>query len=634
MRTKILSILILIAFAVPQLHAQSIVWAKQFGTAGIGNAAGSDAAGNVYVTGVIGGDPALFDDDTLAANFADIFIAKYNAAGTVQWEKVMGNVLVDAGDDIYTDAAGNSYITGYYRTNGVFPTVNFDGTTLTGFGDVDFFVAKYNASGALQWVKNGGGTSTDIATGIEGDADGNIYLCGYFTGTISFLGSTVSTSGGFSSDVFIAKLTTDGTLSWLKREGGSGFDYAFDITTDNSGNVAVTGEFAGTTNFDGITATASGINDIYICKLDNTGTAIWLKKAGSNQTVNTEKGNNITHDASGNFYVTGEFVKTASFAPLSVTANGPTATDIFTAKYNNAGTIQWVHNGGGVDADAANGITVDADNNVFITGFADSGPGVKFDAIELPPLGNEYVYLAKYNNAGTVQYVNQYSAGVGEGVHAIAGNCLYITGAQSGTSFGGVPTPFVDRDGFIANYCESSAGCTVPGGLHVTNIKATSAKINWDVVAGAVSYKLQYRQTGTLAWTNKNSATNSKKITGLAPSTSYDYRVRTVCGTDLSAFSDIHTFTTMPMRMADVSAEQTVTAYPNPCNGEATISYSGLGENITAEAYTTDGRKIQDVLMQNLADEKLQISLPHIEGIYIIRLSGDEGTEAVQIIVE
>ena len=52
-----------------------------------------------------------------------------------------------------------------------------------------------------------------------------------------------------------------------------------------------------------------------------------------------------------------------------------------------------------------------------MSGFAGSGPGVVFDTISLPPLGNEYIFLAKYDPAGVVQYVKQYVAGTGQDIH-------------------------------------------------------------------------------------------------------------------------------------------------------------------------------------------------------------------------
>ena len=60
-----------------------------------------------------------------------------------------------------TDNAGNSFITGYFNN-----TATFGSTSLTSSGLQDIFIAKYNSSGVLLWVKKAGGTGSDIGFGI------------------------------------------------------------------------------------------------------------------------------------------------------------------------------------------------------------------------------------------------------------------------------------------------------------------------------------------------------------------------------------------------------------------------------------------------------------------------------------
>ena len=70
--------------------------------------------------------------------------------------------------------------------------------------------------------------------------------------------------------------------------------------------------------------------------------------------------------------------------------------------------------------------------------------------------------------------------------------------------------------------------CAVPVGLFVNSITATSAKLNW-ATTGASSYKVRFRQTGTIAWTIVNAANAYKNISGLNASTSYQWQVRSIC---------------------------------------------------------------------------------------------------------
>ena len=86
--------------------------------------------------------------------------------------------------------------------------------------------------------------------------------------------------------------------------------------------------------------------------------------------------------------------------------------------------------------------------------------------------------------------------------------------------------------------------CDIPAGLSTSSMGTSTATLNWNAVSGASSYKIQYRQSGVTAWTATTSASNSKAITGLTASTSYEFQVQTVCAAGSSVFSASATFTT------------------------------------------------------------------------------------------
>lgn len=87
--------------------------------------------------------------------------------------------------------------------------------------------------------------------------------------------------------------------------------------------------------------------------------------------------------------------------------------------------------------------------------------------------------------------------------------------------------------------------CNVPSGLNATSITTSSATLNWSSAAGATSYNIQYRQTGTTTFTTTTSTTTSKAITGLTASTQYEFQVQSDCGGGTtSAFSSLTSFTT------------------------------------------------------------------------------------------
>ena len=142
----------------------------------------------------------------------------------------------------------------------------------------------------------------------------------------------------------------------------------------------------------------------------------------------TDPARAIATDTANNFYITGDYTGMASFDGLSLSNAG--LRDVFVAKYNSNGVIQWLHHGGGPHAEEAHSIAVDQSGNSWVTGFLGSGPNVVFDGLSLPPRGNEYVFLAKYDTSGVVQYVKQYAAGLGQDIHVLNNGCLYFGGER------------------------------------------------------------------------------------------------------------------------------------------------------------------------------------------------------------
>src|SRR5437868_5783806 len=115
--------------------------------------------------------------------------------------------------------------------------------------------------------------------------------------------------------------------------GGSTFDGSSAIKTDATGNIYSTGVFRASADFDPGPGTynlnTSIGNDAFISKLDPSGNMIWARQVGGPN--DSDGGNDIAVDGSGNVYVTGYFNATANFDPLgfyTVTATG-TANDIY-----------------------------------------------------------------------------------------------------------------------------------------------------------------------------------------------------------------------------------------------------------------------------------------------------------------
>lgn len=324
------------------------LWAKNVGstTYDYGASITVDAGGsNVYITGYFSGT-ADFDPGAGTANLpfaggnSDIFFAKYDFNGNYVWAKSIGGTSADGGNAITVDGSGNVYITGYF-----YNTADFDpgaGTAnLISNGSGDVFFSKYDSNGNYLWSNGIGGngiTVEDMGNDIAVDGSGNIYIIGYFGSTTDF-DPGAGTANLFSfglKDIFFGKYDSNSNYLWAKSIGSTGTDAGTRISVGTNGNVYITGYFSNSADFDpsaGTTnLTSAGLEDIFYSQYTPSGFFICATNIGA---VNSDYGNSIALDASGNVYLTGYFQGTADFNPGAGTNNLTSAggEDVFFLKY-------------------------------------------------------------------------------------------------------------------------------------------------------------------------------------------------------------------------------------------------------------------------------------------------------------
>ncbi|MES2284137.1 MAG: SBBP repeat-containing protein [Bacteroidota bacterium] len=296
-----------------------------------------DRAGNCYLVGEFE-RTAMFGTVALTSRGGnDIFVAKYNTNGVLQWTKsVGGGGGSDRGLGI-SESNGNVYITGDFQGTGYFP-----GTTLVTTGGLDIFVAKYNSAGDFQWIKKAGGVGNDEGYSISSDLAGNAYVTGYFSGTAIFSGTSITSYG--ANDIFIAKYNPAGGLLWVKKAGGTGSDYGMGIKVDNSNNVFLTGGFRLTSTFGSLSIKGlNGDSDVFIARYTSSGDVVWVKRAGG---IINDYGRAIALDAKSNCYITGNFGLEATFGATTIA--GVDSAEIYFASYDASGNFRWVLKADGI----------------------------------------------------------------------------------------------------------------------------------------------------------------------------------------------------------------------------------------------------------------------------------------------
>ena len=325
-----------------------------------GNDIAITSSGNVVVTGSVSGSVDFDGDgqtDFTSSGLEDIFVAQYDAQGTFQWVEGGGDFLVDKGIGIGTDGTNNVYVTGVFSGN---VDLDGDGQPdLTGSSITpSIFTVKYDATGALQWaIVPGAGSGKDI----DVNGDGVSVLTGSFQGSADFDedGQTdVSVIG--SADIFIASYDASGGLRWVRGAGGTEFDDGFGAAVDASGNGYVTGYFQGSqtlagADFDGdgqVDVTGEGF-EVFVAKYDASGMLEQVYSAGGDL---DERGFGIDLDDAGNAYITGYYSSDSDFDGdgQSDIFSRRSRTDIFVARYDAAVLpVELAGFSGRADGDAA-----------------------------------------------------------------------------------------------------------------------------------------------------------------------------------------------------------------------------------------------------------------------------------------
>jgi hypothetical protein len=312
----------------------------------------------------------------------------------------------------------------------------------------DMFVVKYDPNGQVLWAKSAGGSEDEYARDIAVDARGNVYVIGEFKSDSLTLGSTTlrrKGEGDFfrKSDIFIVKYDPNGQVLWAKSVGGDDDEHAQSIVVDAGGNVYVTGKFeSDTLTFGPITLRNVGGLDIFLVKYDPNGQVLWATSAGGSEEnknqgfviILGQKYPNITVDASGNVYLAGSFSSsTLTFG--STTLRNAGKSDIFLVKYDPNGQLLWAKSVGGEGDEEPRGIAVDAQGNIYITGYFGSynltiGSTTLRSTKGIEGLSSD-IFVMKYGPNGQVVWAKSIGGWANEGGEDItvdASGNIYVTG--------------------------------------------------------------------------------------------------------------------------------------------------------------------------------------------------------------
>jgi len=371
-------------------------WISRFDTESSERTSGiaTDMVGNVLVVGLTDGS---LDGPNVGGQ--DAFVSKLDTGGSILWTRQLGTTATESGRGVAADELGNVLVTG--STAGILSGQNL--------GDYDVFVRKYDGTGGVLWTRQFGTEGQDTGFDVVTDNGNNVIVTGATAGTLSGI------SAG-DIDAFVRKYDTEGQLLWTRQLGTETSDFAYQIATDDLGNVYIGGRTRGA-----LAGENAGGRDAFIAKYSENGDFIWTRQFGTGA---WDAVGGLATDGGGNVYVSG-----FTGGSLGEESYMGGFADAFVGKYDADGDLQWIRHVGTSGDDYSHGVEVDTAGNVFVAGKTDASFAGSSS------FGGWDTFLSMYDADGNSIWTKQFGTGVsdyGNGVAVDNTGAVFVNGWTGG----------------------------------------------------------------------------------------------------------------------------------------------------------------------------------------------------------
>lgn len=313
----------------------------------------------------------------------DAFVAKLDGQGNLLWSTFLGGAGTDRATGIAVDGQGNVFVGGESNAAWGTPVDPYEELT-------DFFVAKLNPAGQLQWLTFSGGTGSQRGPKLSLAPDGGIYVAGL--AETSGWGPQIIPYNG-NGDGYVGKFDQAGHVLWSTCLGSTDWDSCSAIWADKANAVYVTG-ISSYSSWGTPIRAFTGDYDAFAAKLDSSGNLVWNTFLGG---ADQDFGNAIVVNPAGDIYVGGATQNVSWGAPLHPYTYG---WDIFLAKLANQGGMLWNTFLGEVGDDDCKALSLNPAGGVYFVGVSTDTWGSPL----WPYSSGNDVVVAKINSAGTLQW--------------------------------------------------------------------------------------------------------------------------------------------------------------------------------------------------------------------------------------
>ncbi|MGK4568774.1 hypothetical protein [Flavobacterium sp. 3HN19-14] len=347
-------------------------------------------------------------------------------APAIEWQKALGGTAGDAATAVQLTSDNGFIMAGYTSSN--------NGDVSGNNGGVEFWVVKISATGTLEWQKNYGGTSTDIARSIMQTNDGGYIVAGQ---TSSNNIDVVGAHG--TEDCWVLKLDSLGNIEWSRAFGGSDYENTEQIIQTTDGGY-IFSAYSSSINGDVVGNTINNTN-FWIVKLSPAGTIEWQKIYGG---TGSDHARCVLQTADGGYVIGGQTNSTNG----NITLNHGNY-DAWLIKLNNLGDLEWQKTYGGSAIEDMVHVRQTSDGG-FVAAIASNSA----DGDVTGNHGGSYDYwIVKTDAQGTIEWQKAYG---GTAVEVIADvkqtpDNGFVAFGQSGSTNGDVTghisiTRFLDHE--------------------------------------------------------------------------------------------------------------------------------------------------------------------------------------------